>query len=194
MFVEDFGHEAVLIPLLRRLAADRGVQLKLTPRSARGGHGPMLSELEAYLADIRAGREKLPDLFVVGTDANCLGYAERKRQIEQTCREYAPLTVCAIPDPNIERWLLLDSGAFKHVLGGGCSPPDMKCQRDRYKQCLTTAVRAAGVQPLLGGLEYAQDIIERMDLEHVAIADTSLGHLVRDFRLRLNQWEGLSID
>jgi hypothetical protein len=55
-----------------------------------------------------------------------------------------------VPDPHIERWLLLDSQAFKEVLHRGCSAPDQKCDRDRYKLLLDEAVRAAEVEPLLG--------------------------------------------
>ena len=49
--------------------------------------------------------------------------------------------IYAIPDPHIERWLLLDSAAFKKVLDKGCSAPTQKCERGLYKRLLLQAVR-----------------------------------------------------
>jgi hypothetical protein len=66
----------------------------------------------------------------------------------------APINV-AVPDPHIERWLLLDGAAFKAVFGEGCDAPDLKCSRDRYKSRLIEAIRGTGVTPNLGGLEFA---------------------------------------
>ncbi len=47
--------------------------------------------------------------------------------------------------------------AFKAVLGRGSKAPDAKCEKQRYRQLLAQAVLEAGVQPLLGGVEYAED-------------------------------------
>ena len=51
---------------------------------------------------------------VVGaTDANCHGFRERVRRIDP---ENPPTpVVLAVPDPHVERWLLLDGAAFKAV-------------------------------------------------------------------------------
>ncbi len=55
----------------------------------------------------------MPDLFIVATDANCRGYTERKREIDLAIEKFKEITIYAIPDPHIERWLLLDSLAGK---------------------------------------------------------------------------------
>lgn len=101
--------------------------------------------------------------------------------------EYAGRYALAIPDPHIERWLLLDSRGFKQVLGRGCAAPDRKCDRDRYKQLLDEAVRNTGVEPLLGGLEYAEDLLLTMDLDRAGRNDSSFGHLLDDLRRFLRQ-------
>ena len=36
--------------------------------------------------------------------------------------------VKAIPEPHIERWLLLDGAASRAAVGKGCQAPDLKCR------------------------------------------------------------------
>ncbi len=101
---------------------------------------------------------------------------------------FKDLTVCAIPDPHIERWLLIGSAAFKAVLGKGCAAPDYKCERDRYKKLLIQAIRDAGLSPLLGGMEHAEDIVNAMDLERMEQADDSLGKLIKALHKKFKEW------
>ena len=79
--------------------------------------------------------------------------------------------VLAIPDPHIERWLLLDGAAFKAVFGTGCDAPDLKCERNHYKRQLMDAIQSAGTTPRLGGIEYAEEIVQHMNLDRVARLD-----------------------
>ena len=149
----------------------------------------MIQELKQYLAELRRGRAPLPDLFVVARDANCIGYADRVKEINAVVNDYQGFIGLAVPDPHMERWLLIDSHAFKEVLGKGCQAPDSKCDRDRYKQLLADAVRTAGVDPPLGGVEYAEEIIRAMDLDRASGNDVSFAHLLRDLRSAFHRWE-----
>ena len=148
LFGEDRAHQLVVGALLRRLAEEHRVEVSLVWRQAYGGHGRMKRELNDYLRALHRSRELLPDLVVAATDANCSGLNARTREISNLDARTPP-TVLAIPDPHVERWLLLDGAAFKTVLGRGCRAPDRKCDRDRYKQRLVEAIRAAGVEPSL---------------------------------------------
>jgi hypothetical protein len=178
LFVEDVGHEVFLTTLLKRLADDYKLPVHLNRRSVTGGHGRVMTELGRYVRDLARGIEHIPDLLVVAIDANCRGFSERRREIYVALGQYRDWAVCAIPDPHIERWMLLDSAAFRSVLGIGCAAPDQKCNRDRYKQILANAVRAAGVEPILGGLEYADEIVCAMDLQRARRSDPSFDHLM----------------
>ena len=100
--------------------------------------------------------------------------------------------VLAVPDPHIERWLLLDGAAFKSVFGRGCDAPDQKCDRGRYKHQLSEASRATNVVPRLGGIEYAEDIVQHMDIDRAAGADPSLRRFVDELRGVFRQWEVVS--
>ena len=185
LFVEDDAHRQVIGALVRRLAGEHGVAVGLDWRNAVRGHGQVVREFRRYLADLaREGGH--PDLIVVATDANCSGLQQRIRDIDAS-GALSPM-VLAIPDPHIERWLLLDGAVFKSVLGKGCDAPDKKCDRSRYKHQLFEAIRATGVVPRLGGIEFAEDIVRQMDIERVARTDPSFGRFVSELRRIFRQW------
>jgi len=192
LFGEDAGHEAVLNGLLNRLSLDSQVPVRVTPLSVTGGITKVHYELGIFLRDIESGKLHMPDLIVVATDGNCKGYHGRRQEIEKVAEPYTALTdliVYAIPDPHIERWLLADPSAFKSVLGRGCNLPQEKCEKDFYKQVLAREVRDSGVKPILGGMEYADDITANMNLAAAEKNDASLGRVLGELRARFNQWK-----
>ena len=175
LFVEDDAHRQVVDALVKRLARKRGLDVRLNWRNAVGGHGKVAQEFARYLHDLRRQDDNPPDLIVVATDANCEGSA-RAQGFPRSVRSVP--VVHAIPDPHVERWLLLDGAAFKSVLGRGCKAPDQKCDRDRYKHLLIEAICAAGIAPSIGGIEFAEDIVCKMDLNRAAQADRSFKRFV----------------
>lgn len=182
LFVEDFGHEEVLTSLVRRLAHELGVTVRVDPRSTTGG-SRMTVELRQFLRELDACREALPDALIVARDANCKGFQARRKELARLVPDHlAPLVIYAIPDPHVERWLLLDSAAFKQAVGRGCAAPDQKCEKDRYKVLLRQAVREAGLSPLLGGLEHADSIVSSFDLAKLEAVDNAFGKLLQDLR------------
>lgn len=187
LFAEDHAHQLVIGALVSRIAAECHTEVNLDWRNAIGGYGKVIAELDNYRGDLKRQGSPWPDLIVVATDANCKGLNERRREIVGG-DEPAPM-VFAIPDPHVERWLLLDGSAFKAVFGQGCSAPDRKCSRNRYKQLLIQAVRDAGRTPILGGLEYAEDILRHMDIERVTQADRSFRRFVEDLRDIFQGWQ-----
>ena len=186
LFCEDFAHQRVVGALVQRLADEYGIDVRLQWRSAVRGHGRVVREFGRYLLDLARGGER-PDLIIVGTDANCRGLNERVREIGSPD---APASiVLAVPDPHIERWLLLDGAAFKRVFGKGCDAPDRKCSRDLYKQRLIQAIHATGITPSLGGIEFAEDIVQHMDVERAMRADRSLERFVVELRSAFRRWQ-----
>ena len=185
LFGEDFAHERVIGALVRRLADAHGIEVRLDWRSAVRGYGKVVQEFHSYLRDLarQGGR---PDLIIAATDANCIGLNERTKEIGNPDAP-APV-VLAVPDPHIERWLLLDGAAFRSVFGRGCDAPDQKCSRDLYKQRLIEAIHATGVTPGPGGIEFAEDIVQAMNIERAMRADRSLKRFVNDLRAAFRQW------
>lgn len=189
LFVEDRAHEDFLRALVQRLADEYNVKINIKPSSVRGGHGKVTTELRQYLRDLQHYKEDLPDLIIVGTDGNREGFSERKKSIDQLTSGFTDLVICAIPDPHIERWLLLDSAAFKTVLGKGCQAPDQKFEKDRYKRLLIEAVLEADLMPILGGIEHAADIVNAMDFQRVAQSDISFRRFLRALQQRFEVWQ-----
>lgn len=190
LFAEDFGHEIFLRALLQRLAHEYGIAVIIRAYSVRGGHGKVISEFRQYARDVQRGRGELPDLLIVCTDGNCKGFLERKQEIDgATVGSFGVPVLCAVPDPHLERWLLLDSAAFKAVLGRDCAAPDQKCERGRYKQLLLQAILDAGITPLLGSIEHAEALVQAMNLRYLERADDSLGRLLTALHDQFRAWE-----
>jgi len=189
LFCEDYGHEMVVKALINKIITDRSVQV--TPLSARYGKGRVLAELEKYLKNVERGQSIKPDAIVVAIDANCKSYNEKRREIDSKIPESLKHIhfIHAVPDPHVERWLLIDSHAFKNVFGTGCTAPDQKCEKARYKNLLKEAIRFAGGTTLLGGIEHAEEIIKNMNLTTVIKHDDSLKQFIEEIGTVYKGWK-----
>jgi hypothetical protein len=186
LFVEDRAHEMFVGAMIHRLAADCGKEVMLQVRSARGGHGRVLSELGLYQQSAEKGLLAVPDALVVAIDANCQElHAARKRIREELTNGFRNMTAIACPDPHVERWYVADPSSFKQVVGAAPKCTKKKCQRNYYKNILVRAVAAAGHVPTLGGIEFAEDLVKAMDLDRAAGAERSLKAFLEDMRSRL---------
>ena len=187
LFVEDSAHQQVIGALVKRIATECGIDAQLDWRNVVGGHGKVITELDAYLRDLKRQGSPWPDLLIVATDVNCKGLNERTREIG--ARVSPVPMILALPDPHIERWLLLDGAAFKEVFGKGCDAPDQKCDRGHYKQRLIEAIFAAGIKPSLGGIEYAEDIIQQINIDRASRVDRSFRRFVEDMHRIFQGWQ-----
>ena len=190
LFVEDQAHELFILTLTQRLADMHQVKINLTLYNVRGGRGKVMRALKKYQRDLQDNREVLPDLIIVGTDGNCKKPPEREREINLVISDdFAHLVISAIPDPHIERWLLLDSSAFRKVFGKGCPTPDQKCERDRYKRLLLNAIYEAGIDPSSADLGYVADLVSEMNLQRMEQTDSSIGRLLEALQRRFRVWQ-----
>ena len=189
LFTEDTVHADFLTALVQRIANEHNVEINIKVSSVRGGHEKVITELRQYQQDLQHNVKDLPDLIIVGTDSNCKGFLTREKEINQATSSLADLVISMIPEPHIERWLLLDSEAFRKVFGGGCSAPKRKCGRDRYKRLLLQAIRDAGAIPLLGGIERTGDLVNVMHLQHLEQRDRSFQRFFRALQQRFEIWQ-----
>ncbi len=190
LFAEDYPHEAFLSEMIGRVASEEGKTIRARPLSARGGHGRALAEFRMYQRAVLKGGQSVnvPDMLVVAIDANCHSWADAKRQIEEEIEApFKGISVIACPEPHIERWFLADPTSFAEVVGVRPSIGRTKCKRDLYKQILTKAVADAGHPPVLGGVEFAPDIVARMDLYRAGKREKSLKSMVDALRAALKQ-------
>jgi hypothetical protein len=97
----------------------------------------MYYEFKCFLRDLSRQRQQLPDSIIVVVDANCQGYNGRKDVMDGALAPYLQfqqLVSYAIPDPHIERWMLVDPKAFQAVFGRGCTPPNNQMRQGRVQQ------------------------------------------------------------
>lgn len=191
VFCEDSFHEKFVGAMLRRFESEYHVKSSFRILSARGGLSKMHWELGEFLRDLDRGRFSLPDSVVVVVDANCLGYNERKKIMDRVVEDYPQfqqIVSYAIPDPHIERWMLVDEAAFRKVFRRGCTLPALKCAKDEYKQLLLKEIRQSDVEPILGGEEFTEDIVNAMNLGQAEVREASLGRFLKSLKALFNQW------
>ena len=190
LFVEDRAHESFLEPLLMRIAREQDIEMEIRVRSARGGHSRAIAEFKGYQTIVTKSRlgNKSADMVVVAIDGNCSTFAAARRRIQDaTVPMLKDRLVIACPDPHVERWYVADPQSFETTVGHRPSVGDKKCARDHYKQVLVNAIRQAGHIDILGGVEFAPELVEDMDLYQAGRNDSSLKAFLDDLRVRLRQ-------
>ena len=184
-FVEDRAHESFIVPLTERIAADEGMALRCRVPNARGGHAQAIASYKRYqtLREKGLGGDEPPRLLVVAIDGNCSTFSQARDEIRRATRDpFSHLLVAACPDPHIERWYMADPASFAHVVGGQPSVAKGKCERGYYKRLLSQTLIDAGHPSTLGGIEFARELADAMDLFRAGKNDSSLGAFLSDLR------------
>lgn len=188
LFQEDVGHERFIGALIKRLADEVGVSVQLELRNARGGASQLDQQFVQFLNDNVALDQQL-NLVVVIRDTDCVGVERIKTRYSGLARDsrYSGDVVIGAPEPHVECWYLSDPTALQRVLRADtqATVPDSKCGHDRFKRKLSQVVEDAHVSPLLGGIEYAEDIVKEMDIYRACSNVPSLDMFVRDLKRAL---------
>jgi hypothetical protein len=189
VFAEDRGHEEFLRAVIERLAKEIGLDPEVRIRSAQGGHGRALRELKLFQSALRGSSGiPLPDLIVIGIDSNCQSHAAMRQSIRNLLdQRWMDRTVIACPEPHVERWYLADLVAFSEAVGPAPTLGKTKCVKDRYKAILARAVSDAGHVSPQGGLEFAREIVARMDWYRAGKSAGSLKMFLDDLRASLKR-------
>jgi hypothetical protein len=183
VFLEDVGHERLILGLINRVARDENVAIAVEIRNSSGGKGRAKTELKRLLRDIRKGNAYVEDMLVVALDSDTLTWHQQDSEIRSITNDlYSDARViCAAPDPHIEKWYLLDQAALRRVVG---APPGMtqvprKTNKETYKALVRTIFREGGHGGILLGT-YGESYATEMDLEVARKADDSFNHFVRN--------------
>lgn len=188
IFVEDHAHEYFIRPLVTRVAREEDKVVDIQIRCAAGGHGRAIGELKKYLALLDKGILGLPELIVVGIDANCAKPPVKRREILDSASTLQRSTViAACPDPHIERWYMADAASFHRTVGSTPRVKKKKCERDYYKTALVNAIRSAGHPPTLSGLEFAEELAWAIDFYAAGKMDRSFSSFIDDLRSALRR-------
>lgn len=148
-------------PFVVRLARTEGVGLRIIVRHSTGGAGSAIAALRQYVVDLQRGRTDYADILVVAIDANSVGVAGRRKQIQRVTGNYAGTVVMAIPDPHVEAWLLADPRALPLALGEA-REIDVPATATNWKAELSKACSTLGTTAVAGGIEYANAIAGHM--------------------------------
>ena len=171
LFGEDEGHETVIKSILYKIHP--GWKLKCVTINRRNQFlKPLIRKSEA-------------DILILAKDANAEGVVKRRSQLSELVHESSKnrLVLCT-PNPYIEKWLLLDSAAFKRVFGKGFDAPKASETHGYYKDFLRRSIVNAG-HTTKTGLERAADIINAMDFD--TIQDDSFQLFITELTTFLNK-------
>ncbi len=134
---------------------------------------------------------RTPDLVVVIIDGNCSTSRQKRAEIQQATRpRLLNRLVAGCPNPHVERWFLADPDSFHKVVGYRPAVGREKCERQHYKRLLADAIRKGNQPATLGGLEFAAELVEAMNLYRAGRRDSSLRAFVGDLRRRLRGIRG----
>ena len=191
LFAEDRAHEALLKPLIIRIARKEGLTAAVGVRSAQGGHGRAISEFRLYQRiKERDGGGEFPDVVVVAIDGNCSTRTEARKRIYDAVatNKLADRLVVACPSPHIERWYLADPSGFARIVGNRPEPGPEKCERAHYKRILAEAVRL-GNNPIVSAsnTEFGRELADEMNLLPSRRSEPSLKAFVADLRKRFRR-------
>ena len=190
LFVEDVAHEEFVGALANRIAREEQVALSVQARSARGGHPRAMGEFGTYQTLVEKGAlaSRAPDLIVVVIDGNCTTSRKKRAEIQNATRpRFLDRLVAGCPNPHVERWFLADPDSFHKVVGYRPVVGREKCEREHYKRLLSDAIRKGNQPATLGGIEFAAELVEAMNLYRAGRSDSSLRAFVSDLRSRFRE-------
>jgi len=189
-FLEDRAQEGFIKALVERVAKEEANDLGTLIhqiRSARGGYR-VIAAFREFIRDTIKRQPPEADFLIVAIDGNCKGHDERVRELEKFVKPTHPFKdkiIYAVPDPHIERWYIMDQRAFKEGVGLDRGPdlPSYKCKKEHYKQVLNRSLRESNVSSLLGGVEYAEKIVDNIEnLELLAKQNAGFQNFVEALR------------
>jgi hypothetical protein len=189
-FLEDIAQEGMVKALVARVFSEYSISeksLHQSVRSSRGGSRGLL-DFEEFMKDTQEARSTDIDLLVVANDGNCKGYNQKLKDLSSQVAEIHPFktkVVFAIPDPHIERWYLLDQKAFKAGVGVLAAPelPVYKCDKNYYKHLLHQFLSDSGIKTLLGGTEYAESIVAKIEnFDSLQNRDIGFDNFIKELR------------
>ena len=188
LFVEDRAHEALVGALVQRIAREEMIEATVRIRSARGGHARALQGLRLYQTLVEQRQfDDPPELIVAAIDGNCATFRKKRTEIENATRAaFKDRLVAACPDPHVERWYLADPDSFYEIVGYRPSVGRRKCERHHYKRLLANAIRRGDHPPTLGGIEFALELANGMDLYRAGKTDSSLRTFVDELRAKVS--------
>ena len=185
LFGEDHAHEELIGAMIKRIFLEKNLYPLIRSRSVKGGYPKMLSELDTFQKLVQRKQMGLdiPDVLVVVQDTNCAGYNTTHKTLKERINyQIFPSVALACPDPYIERWFFADPESFHKVIGVGTALERKKCERNFYKQKLANEIRKGGHPIRFGGIEFASELVEAMDLYKARKNEETLNNFISELQ------------
>ena len=185
LFLEDIGHQAFITGLIQKAAGQvkPGAVIEFDVRNAAGGKPRMEASFREYVGDYLKSGYAGYDLVIAAQDTDCRGVPATRNALLHYAQGYGSPMVIAAPDPCIEAWYLADQHAIREVAQAASTPPiPSGCDCAALKTQIRRLFREGGVDSLLGGAEYAADIIAAMNLTRARRNVASLHIFLNDLR------------
>jgi len=120
---------------------------------------------------------------VLVIDGNCEDWGTARKALSEAVEDYVfPRSEVGCPEPHVERWCFADPESFNDVIGAAPPSDPGKCERFLYKNLLRRTILEAGQPILTTEMEFAPDLVERMNLYKAGKNQRSLGHFVEGLR------------
>lgn len=190
LFLEDIGHQAFITGLIQKAARQSrpGAAPEFDVRNAAGGKPRMEASFREYVNDYLKSGYAGYDLVIAAQDTDCRGAPATRNALLRCAEGYRNPLVIAAPDPCIEAWYLADQQAIRAVAQAASTPPRPSgCDCSALKTQLRGLFREGGVDALLGGAEYAADIVAAMNLARARQNVASLNIFLNDLRPHLER-------
>lgn len=169
LFLEDLAQAEFAHAFIDKVFSQCGIApYEMHIRNARGGKTRVYSQFRDYLKDYQGFAAVGYDLTIAMIDTDCESppaHVVKLQRIQADCGYVSPV-IYATPHPYVEAWYLADPSGVQRVAGCPATPfvPIGECNSTLYKEALINAFIAGGVVPTAGGVEYAADIVQAMNL------------------------------
>jgi len=191
---EDIAQANFIKSLVHRILIKSGIDVNKVYEEVLPARGSKVDKVfKEYLRSFKKEKAWIDyDILIMTKDANRKGYHEVKQKLtpKQNKFVYPFSIVFALPDPHVERWYLLDGGAFCRAVGGN-SPPELQTlirKKGFYKARLGEALRNNGIKSTMGGAEYGDDIAREMNLEFTCGKDESFKGFIDDLEFAIKKF------
>lgn len=186
-FLEDRAHEESITKFIMRIAHD---EFSCTIKNSIFGRGGsrFKNELKKFIKDYD-NSSGLPDIIIVVHDSDCRNktecrnYQSKITELADLYRDHQgmkDISVFCIPCPYIERWLVEDIDVIREITDlSNIQQVPFRCEKGYYKGMLKEFFKEFDVYT---GLEYAGDIIEKLDIQVLCRADSNFQHFITDLR------------
>ncbi len=191
-FLEDRAHEEFITRFVARIAKDKfSVDINNKVLSGRGG-SRFINELKEFIKDYD-NSSGLPDIIIVVHDSDCKSrtecqsYQSKIKELDNLYRNHRAMkdiSVFCIPCPYIERWLVEDINVIREITGLDIPQVPFRCEKGYYKGKLKEFFREFDVYT---GLEYAGDIVEKLNIRVLCRGDSNFQHFLTDLENAFKQ-------